>query len=83
MANLKRSAPASSVDSDLVRLNVNLNAETAAALKQIAEDRKISFTEAVRRAISIYNFIDSETQAGRHVQTTDADRKNVRELVWM
>jgi hypothetical protein len=67
----------------LVRLNVNLNTETADALKEIADHRGISFTEAVRRAISVYKFIDEETQEGRRIQTVNSDRSEVRELVLM
>lgn len=67
----------------LTRLNVNLNAETADALKEIAEHRGISFTEAVRRAISVYKFIDDETQEGHRIQTVDPERNQVRELVLM
>lgn len=67
----------------LVRLNVNLNSETADALKEIADHRGISFTEAVRRAISVYKFIDEETQEGRRIQTVSQDRNEVRELVLM
>lgn len=66
---------------ELVRLNVNLNAETAEALKEIAEERGISFTEAVRRAISVYKYIDDEVQEGRKVTTSDQENKNVKELV--
>ena len=65
----------------LVRLNVNLNRETAEALKEIAEERGISATEAVRRAISIYKYIDDEVQDGRKVITSDQENKNVKELV--
>ncbi|WP_411699022.1 ribbon-helix-helix protein, CopG family [Conyzicola sp.] len=83
MANTKTPSRDTSVDTGIVRLNVNLNAETAAALRKIADERDISFTEAVRRAISVYDFIDSETRNGRRVQTTDSDRSNVRELIWM
>jgi hypothetical protein len=83
MANPKAPVRDNSVETGVVRLNVNLNAETAAALRKIADEREISFTEAVRRAISVYNFIDEETQAGRRVQTTDSDRNNVRELIWL
>jgi len=67
----------------ITRLNVNLNAETADALKEIAEHRGISFTEAVRRAISVYKFIDDETQEGHRIQTVDPERNQVRELVLM
>jgi hypothetical protein len=83
MSNTKSPIRDGSVDTGIVRLNVNLNAETAAALRKIAEEREISFTEAVRRAISIFSFIDEESRAGRHVQTTDSERGNVRELIWM
>jgi bisphosphoglycerate-dependent phosphoglycerate mutase len=68
-------------DQDLVRLNVNLNADTARALREIARERDISFTEAVRRAISVYNFIETETKNGRHIQTADTNRENVRDLI--
>ncbi|MBT2565093.1 CopG family transcriptional regulator [Arthrobacter sp. ISL-85] len=70
-------------DQELVRLSVNLNKETADALKEMAKEHGISFTEAVRRAISVYKFIDDEVHEGRKVHTLDADNKNVRELVLM
>lgn len=67
----------------LVRLNVNLNAETAEALKEIADQRGISFTEAVRRAISVYKFIDDETHEGNRIQTVNPSRNEIREIVLM
>jgi hypothetical protein len=79
----KRNGRDEQTDQTLVRLNVNLNVETAAALRQIAEERDISFTEAVRRAISVYKFIDDETREGRRIQTTSSDRGDIRELVLM
>jgi uncharacterized protein (DUF2267 family) len=65
----------------LVRLNVNLNSETADALRQIAEERGISATEAVRRAIAVYKYIEDEVDAGHTVQTVDKTSQKVRELV--
>ncbi|AMM22779.1 CopG family transcriptional regulator (plasmid) [Frondihabitans sp. PAMC 28766] len=79
----KSSSRAKTNTDQLVRLNVNLNSETADALKEIADHRGISFTEAVRRAISVYKFIDEETQEGRRIQTVSPDRSDVRELVLM
>jgi hypothetical protein len=67
----------------LVRLNVNLNKETAAALKDITDKQGISFTEAVRRAIALLKFIDDERTAGRKIQIMDSNGKNKRELVLM
>lgn len=79
----RRKPRAKSTNEQLVRLNVNLNAETAEALKEIADQRGISFTEAVRRVISVYKFIDDETQEGHRIQTVDPERNLVRELVLM
>lgn len=65
------------------RLNVNMNAQTADALRQLARDNGISFTEAVRRAISIYKFFEDEMAQGRKIQTMDRDGGNKRDVVLM
>lgn len=67
----------------MVRLNVNLNQETAEALKQIASEHNVSYTEAVRRAITVLKFIEDEQAEGRKVQTMDSNEKNKRELILM
>ncbi len=72
-----------SADTALVRLNVNLNKETAAALKEIAAKENISLTEAVRRAIAILKFVEEEQDRGRKIQTMDQDGKDKRELILM
>jgi hypothetical protein len=66
---------------NLVRLNVNLNTETADALRELADERGISVTEAVRRAISLYKYIEDETHDGRRIQVADRTGKMVSELV--
>lgn len=66
---------------DLVRLSVNMNPETAAALKEFAASKHLSYTEAIRRAIAIAKYIDDEVQDGRKVQTVDEERKDIRELI--
>lgn len=67
----------------MVRLNVNLNQETAEALKEIASEHNVSYTEAVRRAITVLKFIEDEQAQGRKVQTMDPNEKNKRELILM
>jgi hypothetical protein len=62
-----------SANGDLVRLNVNLNRETAAALRYYAEYRDISITEAVRRAISLLDFVQGEVNQGSELITRDRD----------
>jgi len=66
---------------ELVRLSVNMNPETAEALKQFAASKHLSYTEAVRRAIAIAKYISDEVSEGRKVQTVDENRKDIRELI--
>jgi len=61
------------------RLSVNLNSEAAEFLDQITERRDISYTEAVRRALALYKLLETETDAGNHLQIDDGNR--VRDLV--
>jgi predicted transcriptional regulator len=46
------------------RLNVNINDETAQALKELAERRQTTVTEIVRRAVSVYKFVEDEVVDG-------------------
>lgn len=75
-------AKSNNLATKLVRLNVNLNQETADALKEIADEAGISLTEAVRRAISVYKFVDDEIESGNRVQTVNPNGE-VRQLVLM
>lgn len=76
--------PGSVAQQQLVRLNVNMNQETASALKELVERDKLSFTETIRRAVAIYKFVRDELHNGRVIQTMDPDGSNRREikLVW-
>lgn len=67
----------------LVRLNINLTKESAAALRKLAEEQHISVTEAVRRAIAVLSFVQEERKEGRKIQTMEPDGKDRRELVLM
>jgi len=67
--------------SDLIRLNVNLNPETAKALRDIADNRGISFTEAIRRCISVYTYVAAASTDGKRVSIIDATAGTERELV--
>ncbi|MDJ0016492.1 MULTISPECIES: ribbon-helix-helix protein, CopG family [Rhodococcus] len=66
-----------------IRLSVNMNAETADALREIAEAYGVSVTEAVRRAVSVAHFVEQQTRAGKTVQIEDPKTGKVRELVMM
>ena len=63
------------------RLSVNINEETARQLQQTATRKGISYTEAVRRAIAVWSFIEDEIQDSKIVQVVDPDKGDTRELV--
>jgi hypothetical protein len=68
---------------NLTRLTVNINQPTKLALKELSASESVTITEVVRRSISIYRLLVSETKAGRQIVTMDSDGKNKRELVLM
>ena len=57
------------------RLNVNINDETAAALRQLAEDEGTTVTEIVRRAVSVYKFFEDARDEGQSIQLVTKDEK--------
>jgi len=81
VTNAEASREPKTQEQQLVRLSVNMNPETAAALKEFAQSKHLSYTEAVRRAIAIAKYIEDEIHDGRKVQTVDPVRNEVRELI--
>lgn len=55
------------------RLNVNINDDTARALRDLAEEESTSVTEIVRRAVSVYKFFDDARDEGKTIQLIDQD----------
>lgn len=50
------------------RLSVNVNDETARAVKELAAQQETSATDIVRKAIAVYRFIEDETAAGKELR---------------
>lgn len=67
---------------NVTRLNVNLNMATADALKGLSADLGVPMTEVVRRAISIYAFVDDERARGNQILIAEPDG-TCRELVML
>lgn len=63
------------------RLSVNMNDETASDLYQLARRRGVTYTETVRRIVSVARFLDDETDLGHTIQIVDHEANKVRELV--
>lgn len=58
-----------------VRLSVNVNDETAEALRALAEKRGTTVTEIIRRAVSVYKFVEDEVgDKGKTLQLVDNER---------
>jgi hypothetical protein len=57
----------------VIRLSCNLAGDVAAVLKRWAEQKRISITESVRRAISVWNFVETEIAAGGTMFVRDVD----------
>jgi hypothetical protein len=66
------------------RLSINLGAGPAAALRDLMASKDISATEAIRRALSIWKFIEDERSRGRRIALLEGDGRDqvVREVVF-
>ena len=67
---------------ELVRLSVNVNQETAAAIRSLMAANHISASETLRRAIAITHYFDEQTAQGRKIHTMNQDGKKVREVIY-
>lgn len=67
-----------------VRLSVNLGEQPAAALHELMRRKGITATEAVRRALSIWKFVEDELARGNRVAVLEGEgeRRTVRELIF-
>lgn len=68
---------------DVVRLSINLAPDVADVLKDLAKAKRVSVTEAVRRAIAVWKFLEDEKEKGNKIAIVEnvdgTDR--VREVV--
>lgn len=68
-----------SATSEVVRLSVNLHPEVAAVLRRWAERNNISSTEAVRRAIAVWDLVESTYERGDRVAIVEG--RGMREML--
>ncbi|WP_210582855.1 hypothetical protein [Streptomyces sp. GESEQ-4] len=67
---------------EVSRLSVNINADTAAKLRWYKDNKHISITETVRRAVALLYLVEQETEGGNEILIRSKDGKSVRQL-WM
>ncbi len=82
-ADSVRPGPNSPGAADVVRLSINLAPDVATALKDLASARGLSITEAVRRAIAVWKFVEDERARGHRLAVVESDGKTerIREVV--
>jgi len=68
--------PKGSLPEPLTRLSVMMNAETTEQLKGLKDEKGLSVTETVRRAIAVYAFLNDEQNAGKSIHIVNP-RKSV------
>ena len=49
------------------RLNINVSNQTAKLLRELAERNETSVTEVIRRAVSVYKYIEDEVTINHKV----------------
>jgi hypothetical protein len=65
---------------NLVRLSINLGAETADAFKALIERKGLTITEGIRRAITVWKFVEEETAKGNQIAVIEQD-DSIRKVV--
>jgi hypothetical protein len=58
---------------NLTRLSVNINDETARALRELSARKDLTITEIIRRSVSVYKYFEDEVNMkGSSVELIDA-----------
>ncbi|MHC1730106.1 MAG: ribbon-helix-helix protein, CopG family [Syntrophobacteraceae bacterium] len=66
----------------MARLTVQFPESTSEVLEELSERDQVSKTEIIRRALSIYKYLENETRDGKHkVAITDENGKVVKEIL--
>lgn len=65
---------------NLIRLKVNLNTETAAALLELSKSTDQTITDVLHQAIAVLNFMTNEERKGRRIQTMNQKGKKKKEI---
>jgi len=76
----KAEKESSVLNTGLVRLHVNLNQPTATALKNVAMSKHLTLTEAIRKAIGTWAWLNSQIERGARLQIVEPDG-SVKEVV--
>lgn len=72
-----------STKNNVVRLSINLAPDVAGILRSWAERKSINVTEAVRRAIAVWDFFETEREKGNRLAVIEGEGSNqrIREVV--
>ncbi len=60
---------------DIIKVSFNIPKEELDAVRKLAEKRRITVTEAIRRALMMEKFLVEEEEKGNKILIEDKDRK--------
>lgn len=66
--------------SGVVRLSINLSADTADSFRALIERKGLTITEGIRRAIIVWKFVEDETARGNQIAVIEQDN-SIRKVV--
>lgn len=76
--------PAPKPARNVTRLNINISLETAEALRELAAAENTSITNVVRRAVSVYKFLDEQMSgSGKELQIHDRRHDTATKIAWV
>jgi hypothetical protein len=66
---------------NVARLSVNINNETAEAIRRSQERNKTTATDVIRRAVSVYAFLHAAQENGQEIQTEDGRGRRTKVVI--
>jgi len=75
-----KAAVSAEAPTEKVRLNLNLPADIAQQLREIAARRQLSLTDVVSHALALESYVDSTVAKGGKILVEDSNN-NLRELL--
>lgn len=61
------------MSAESVRLSVNLSVKSAESITDLMDRKDVKLTEAVRRAIAVWKFVEDEVAAGNQLAVVEPD----------
>ena len=65
----------------MAKLTVQFPDQASQVLAELSEQDQVSKTEILRRALSLYKYLENETEGGKKIAIADKDDRILKEIV--